>query len=399
MRPLATVRLVVQREAGDRLRNRTFLWSTGITLVLLVLGVVVPTLLGDEGPERYELGVVGEVPEGFGAALRDALGGRDGPSARLVALPDADAAATAVEDGEVDAALIDGRRLMIRGPALPSGLRAAVDDALRQRAVSRELARLGVGDDELAAAFGAHEPVEVVDTTGESDEGPDTGIVVAFAATILLFVAIQFNGNSLLTGAIEEKSSRVVEVLLAVVRPWQLLAAKLLALTALALGQAALFVGGVLGANAVVGAFEVPPATGPAAAVSLLMIVVGFTFYAALYTVAGSMASSVEDAQGTAGPLAFLTVAAYVVAVFAVIPAPGGTLARVLTYLPPTAPFTVPARVALGAIPGWQVVLAALVTLLGTVATVRLAGRLYAAAVLAGGKLTWRDVWRAEPVR
>jgi ABC-2 type transport system permease protein len=396
MSPARTVLLVAGRETLDRLRNKAFVWGTGVTLVVLIAAIVIPTLFEDDGPRSYELGVVGAVPTGFAAALDQELAGQDA-EAEVVELPDRRAASTAVEEGEVAAALLDTRQLMARDLP-PATLHTSVDAALQQLALAEELERAGIDEQQLGAILGAHEPVTVIDPDGDAGEA-DTGFVLAFAATILLFVAIQFNGNSLLTGAIEEKSSRVVEVLLGAVRPWQLLTAKLLALTSLALGQIAIFVGGALGANAVVGAFDVPPATPRVVAISLLMVVIGFTFFAALYTVAGAMASSVEDAQGTAGPLAFLTVGTYMVVIFAVIPSPAGLLSQILTFLPPTAPFTVPARVAMGAIPPWQVATSALVTLAGTALTIRLAGRLYAAAVLAGGKLTWRAVWRAEPIR
>ena len=397
MSPLQTIRLIAARELADRLRNRTFVWGTTIVTVLLVAAIVVPTLFDDGGPVRYELGVVGDVPADFEPALAAALADHDA-TAELTRLDDRADAARAVEDGELDAVVVDGRELMTDGAPWPT-LHRAVDEVLQRAATAQELDRLGVSEQQLAAALAAHEPLEVVTPDGGTDDPGLFGGMIAFAATILLFIAIQVNGNSLLTGAIEEKSSRVVEVLLGSVRPWQLLTAKLAALTVLALGQIGVFVGAALGANAVVGAVEVPATTTATVVVSLLMVLIGFVFYAALYTVAGAMASSVEDAQGTAAPLAFLTVGTYMLVIFAVIPSPQGMLSQVLTYLPPTAPFTVPARVALGAIPGWQVAVACVTTLAGTALTVRLAGRLYGAAVLAGGKLNWRAVWRSEPIR
>jgi ABC-2 type transport system permease protein len=71
----------------------------------------------------------------------------------------------------------------------------------------------------------------------------------------------------------------------------------------------------------------------------------------------------------------------------------------VLTFLPPSAPFVVPIRMALDAVPLWQAAVAVGLTVAAAIATVRLAGRLYSAALLAGDKLTWRQVWHAEPIR
>ena len=398
MTALRAVRLVAAREAGDRLRNRAFVIGTLITLVVVVGAVVVPGLLADDGPPRYELGVLGDVPAGFHTAVAEAAAERD-LQLELVDVADRPAARAAVEAGELDAVLLGADELMVDGGLAPAVLVRLIDGALQEVAIAQELARLGLPDTETGRILASHAPVAVVDAAGEAADGGPVGVGMAFAATILLFLAIQINGSSILTGSIEERSSRVVEVLLGTLRPRHLLAGKLVAMTALALGQVGLFVAGALVANAAVGLFEPPTATVATIVVSLVMVVTGFLFYAALYAVAGSMAGSVEEAQAAAGPLAFGVVGTYVLVVFAVIPSPDGTLAQVLTFLPPTAPFTVPARVALEAIPAWQVGVATLVTVLGAVATVRLGGRLYAATVLAGGRLTWRDAWRAEPIR
>jgi ABC-2 type transport system permease protein len=393
--PLRTVRIVAGRELRDRLRNKAFTLGTLLVIGLVVAGIVLPTLLDDGDGRTHHLGVVGDAPPELDEAVREQLPPED--ALRVTALPDRDAAAAAVEAGDLDVVLLDAAALMIDGVP-PVDLTRALDAALQQLEIAEELDDLGLTRQELAGVLTPREELPIVDPTGEQDDGPLGGLM-AFAATILLFIAVQFNGSSLLTGAVEEKSSRVVEVLLGAVRPWQLLSGKLLALTVVSLLQIGMVAGAALGANAVVGAVDLPPATGATILVSLLMVVVGFLFFAALYTVAGAMASSVEDAQGTSGPLAFLLVGVYMLVIFAVIPAPTGSLARVLTYLPPTAPFTVPARVALGAIPGWEIALATLVTLAGTAATVVVAARLYAAAILGGGRLTWREAWRTEPIR
>jgi ABC-2 type transport system permease protein len=393
--PLRTVRIIAGRELRDRLRNKAFTLGTLLIVGLVVAGIVLPTLLDDGDGRTHHLGVVGDAPPELDEAVREQLPPED--TLRVTTLPDRDAAATAVEAGDLDVVLLDAAALMVDGVP-PLDLTRALDAALRQLEIAEELHDLGLTRQELAGVLAPREELPIVDPTGGQDDGPLGGLM-AFAATILLFIAVQFNGSSLLTGAVEEKSSRVVEVLLGAVRPWQLLSGKLLALTLVSLLQIGMVAGAALGSNAVVGAIDLPPATGATVVVSLLMVVVGFLFYAALYTVAGAMASSVEDAQGTSGPLAFLLVGVYMLVIFVVIPAPGGRLAQVLTYLPPTAPFTVPARVALGAIPGWEIALATLVTLMGTVATVLVAARLYAAAILGGGRLTWREAWRTEPTR
>jgi ABC-2 type transport system permease protein len=388
------IRIIAMREINDRLRNRGLMIGSIVTLLAIVGFIVVPTFFRSDEPPPIDLGVVGEVPEGFAPAVKAAAAGRNA-TVSLTQLGTREEADAAVADGTVHGALIDGTHLLVPHP---NDLLAGItDQALQQATVLERLGTAGISEEEAAAIFAARAPVEVITPRGTQAE-QEAGFGIAFVATVLLFLTIQINAGTLLTGTIEEKSSRVVEVILGTVRPWQLLAGKLIGMSVLAIGQLALYVAALLGSNAAVSAFDLPDATGSAVVVGVLMFVVGFAFFAALYAVAGAMSSSSEDAQASAMPLGFLTAGIYMAVIIGVVPNPEGALARVLTFLPPSAPFAIPARVSSGAIDTWEIALGALLTLVGTFVTVRLAGRLYSAAVLAGGKLTWREVWRAEPI-
>lgn len=397
MSPARAVILVAARELADRLRSKVYVIGTLAVVVMAAGLIVAPALLAEDGPGHYRLGVAGDVPADFEKAV-GAVAAERGVTIDVVGLAGREEAAAAVADGDVDAALHGDRELLADGGAPAPALRASVQRALERLDQVAALEAAGLNQRQIDEVLSAARPVAVVDPSGTAGGGPD-GELIALAATVVLFLAIQLNGNALMTGSIEEKSSRVVEVLLGSVRPWQLLAGKLAAMSTLALAQVGLLIGATLAANAWSGAFAVPPLGAETAVVSLAMVVTGFLFYAGLYVVAGSMVASVEDAQASSAPLAFAVIASYLLALFAVIPSPDGSLAQVLTFVPPTAPFTVPARMALGAIPTWQSAVAVAITLAGAVLAVRLAGRLYAAAVLAGGRITWRDAWRAEPIR
>lgn len=389
------IRLVAAREVGDRIRNKAFVIGTLATL-LVVLGFLIgPALFGGDEPTSYELGVVGEVDARFADAVAATATVED-VEVTLEPVADRDEAEALVESEDLDAVLVDADTMLAAGDP-DDRLRTIVEQARQQAALLGGLDEAGLDADEAARLLAGRPPLEVVTPDGP-EAARDAGAAIAFVATVLLFLVIQVNGSTLLTGTIEEKSSRVVEVLLGSVRPWQLLAGKLAGIMLLAVGQLVLFVGAALGANAIVDAFEVPPVTGSAILVGAVMFVTGFAFYATLYAVAGSMSSSLEDAQSSAGPLGFLTVGAYVGTLLGVVPNPDSVFAQVLTYFPPTAPFAVPARVAVGAITPVQVAIAATLTALTAMLAVRLAGRLYSAAILAGGRLTWREVWRSEPV-
>ena len=395
MRTSTIIRLVAGREFGDRIRNKGFVIGTLVTLLLVVGFVVVPSLFDDGEPPSFDLGVVGEVEPRFEQAVQAAATNQEVEVA-VESVEDRDTAETLVDEGEADAVLVDADTLLVAGD-VDNQLRGVVEQARQQTTLLQGLSDAGVDVQEASQLLAGAPPMQVVTPDGTQDEA-ESGEGIAFFATVLLFLIVQINGSTLLTGTIEEKSSRVVEVLLGSIRPWQLLAGKLSGIMVLAVAQLVLFVGVTLGANVVVDAFEVPPAATSAVLVAVVMFVLGFAFYAALYAVAGSMASSLEDAQSSAGPLGFLTAGAYIGTLLGVVPNPESIFAQVLTYLPPTAPFAVPARVAVGAITPVEVAVSAVVTAVAAVLTVRLAGRLYSAAILAGGKLTWRQVWRAEPV-
>lgn len=389
------IALVAGREIRDRIRNRAFVLGTGAALLVMIGFLIVPSLFDSDETPTFDLGVVGEVDPLFFDAIASAATAQD-IDVDLFAVEDEAAASDAVVDGDADAVLVDRDHLLVEGNP-DRQLRSVVDQARQQSSVLEGLADAGIDAGEASSLLAGRPPVDVITPTG-TEEDTEGGQAFAFVATVLLFLIVQMNGSSLLTGAIEEKSSRVVEVLLGSVRPWQLLSGKLLGIMVLAVGQLVLFVGTALGANLLVDAFDVPAATASAVGVGSLMFVMGFAFYAALYAVAGSMASSLEDAQAVAGPLAFLTGGAYIGTLIGIVPNPDTIFAHVLTYLPPTAPFAVPARIAVGSIGGLEIAISAVVTGLAAVVTVRVAGRLYSAAILAGGKLTWRQVWRAEPV-
>ena len=389
------VRLVASREVADRIRNKGFVIGTLATLLVMLGFVIGPTVFGGDEATTFEVGVVGEVDPRFADAVAATADVED-VEVTLEPVADRAEADARIEAEELDAVLVDPDTLLSAGDP-DDRLRAVVEQARQQAALLGGLDEAGLDAEEAARLLAGRPPLELVTPDGP-ESARDAGAGIAFVATVLLFLVIQVNGSTLLTGTIEEKSSRVVEVLLGSVRPWQLLAGKLAGIMLLAMGQLVLFVGATLGANAIVHAFDVPPATGSAVVVGAVMFLTGFAFYASLYAVAGSMSSSLEDAQSSAGPLGFLTVGAYVGTLLGVVPNPDSVFAQVLTYVPATAPFAVPARVAVGAITPVQVAVAATLTALTAVLAVRLAGRLYSAAILAGGRLTWREVWRSEPV-
>lgn len=388
--------LVARRELTDRLRSRPFRLVTLLLAVAVGAAILVPGLLRSDGPERYELALVAGSTADL-AELLTSSADAAGVELDLRVVGEHGEAERLVSDGSVDAALVAGPQLLAPRPQLALDLRTVVDAAVNEDRVRTGLAELETDPEPVLGVLAELGPVPVGDVTGREGPGLEQ-LWVALGITVLLIVAVQFNGTILLNGAVEEKTSRVVEVLLGSLRPWQLLAGKLLATAALTLAQTAVIVAVALGANLLGGTLELPAAAPLVVVVALVMVLVGFVFYGALYLVAGAMVSSTEEAQTALAPLLVLLMGSYFAVIFAVLPDPTGTVALVLSLLPPSAPFTIPALLVFDALPAWRLVAGLTSTVVGAALAVRLAGRLYAAAVLAGGTLSWRELWRAEPI-
>lgn len=191
-------------------------------------------------------------------------------------------------------------------------------------------------------------------------------------------------GNWVAFGVVEEKSSRVVELLLATLRPWQLLAGKILGIGALALGQLVVVTGTGLGAALLTGAVHIPSDGYGIIAQVFAWFVLGYAFFASAYAAAAALVSRQEELNNVTGPMTLVLMASYFLAIF-VSQSPKGTRAHVASLVPPFSAMTMPARAAAGLVPGWEVVLAVVLMLVATAVLVRLSGRVYAGAVLRTG--------------
>jgi ABC-2 type transport system permease protein len=212
--------------------------------------------------------------------------------------------------------------------------------------------------------------------------------------TGVLFFGISVFGQMVLTGVLEEKASRVVEVLLARIPARALLAGKIAGIGLLGLAQIGVTALAAVVAAAAMPSIDVPAVRGTVLAWALIWFVLGYALYATVYGALGSLGSRVEDAQSVAGPVMVAMVVAYF-ASFTMIGQPDSAAAKAISYFPLTAPMAMPGRIAMGATAWWEPVAAAMLTLAATAGLVHLAGRVYTGAILhSGPALSLRDVWR-----
>jgi ABC-2 type transport system permease protein len=210
---------------------------------------------------------------------------------------------------------------------------------------------------------------------------------------ILIFVMLSQYNTWTLIGVLEEKSSRVIEVLLATVRPIQLLTGKVLGIGLVAFAQASLIVVFALALAKSVGS-DLLHGTAPVEIVSTLAwLLLGYGFYCWVYAAAGSLAQRQDQVQSLAFPLSLPIIFGYIMALTAVGSGSPSTLFKVLAYLPPTAPFAMPVLVGLDAVTWWEFLASVLISLVCTVGVARLATSIYRRAILrTGTRVKLREV-------
>jgi ABC-2 type transport system permease protein len=300
----------------------------------------------------------------------------------------------AVRDEEIDVLVVDAHELVWRGDANES-LRTLVASSIQLAIVQGRAAAAGLTPEDLAALA---EPVEIDDTelgvvAGRSADDESA----AFVMSILLLVAVATYGQLVLTGVAQEKSSRVVEVLLARMPARTLLAGKVAGIGLLGLAQLLATAVAAFAATLAVDAVDIPAISGSVLAWVVVWFLLGYAIFATAYGAFGSLAARTEDAGGIAAPVTTLMIVAYWASLIAVSNDPEGTWARLVSLVPVTAPFAMPARIALGATSWWEPVVAAGLAVAGIAGLVRLAGRIYSGAILrTGGTTRLREAWHLQ---
>lgn len=381
------IHLVARREVRERLRSRSF--RVGLAVQLLVIAVVAVVAIatgGADGPEQVRVATVGPEARAVGETARAQQRAFD-VEVELRELDSAAAARAAVRAEEVDVAVVGGGRAADAGVAgrLLTGADASeeavalIQSAARTTRSATRLRAAGLSPAEIRRAL-EPPPLAVADVSDEEADGAG----LAFVGSLLLYLSIMGFGFAVASGVIEEKTSRVIELLLSTIRPAQLLAGKVLGIGLVGLVQLLATV--VVGVAIVVGSGEIdlPSSTASTAVLVAVYFVLGYALYACAFAVAGSIVSSQEDTQSTTTPMMVLLVGGYL-ASFPVIEDPDGVLAQILTFLPPVAPMIVPVRAAQGALPAWELALSLALMLAAIVALVLLAARIYERTVLRSG--------------
>lgn len=392
-RILGDVGLVAGREIRERLRGRLFRVVTLILFAVVAVAVIIPTLHSNS-TSREVVGVVG-VTTSVEVELRTLAIDADLPIV-LIREPTVVAARAALSAGTLDVAVDGAGAILVDNPisAADTSSGARFVEAVAVELGAREaFAHAGLTPQQVAAVERARAwPIQSV----RPEKAPrSTDETTALLGVILIFIILTQYLTWTLMGVMEEKASRVVEVLLATVRPVQLLAGKVAGIGVVALVQSMSLVAFALILAKIVGSSLVQGAAPLVVAATLVWLVLGYCFYSWLYAAAGSLAERQDQVQSLALPLSAPLIFGYVVSLTGVSSGSASLLVKVLAYIPPTAPFAMPTLVGFGDVTWWEFLLSVATSVVFTGVVALAAARIYRTAVLrTGGRVRLLDVVR-----
>ncbi len=403
---------VAQREYVQRITSKGFLIGTLIAplgfALMLFLPVLIATMSKDSTTRLAVVDSTGVVMPKLTST--DALAFTD-----ATALP-VDSLRAQVERKALDgylvlpAQLLDGKGEATYygrgggGFALSGGIARAVTGAVREV----RFERAGVGQDvrEIAGS-----EVEVrsrkLSAAGGKDEAdaPEVLAALGYGVGLLIYVLMLIYGAMVLQGVIEEKQSRIVEVIISSVRPIELMLGKVLGIGAVGLTQFAVWMiasfalltvagpllanmaphGAAAGGAAMPGGFELPHIPGSIFIFAPLYFIFGFFMYAMLYAAIGSAVDELSDAQALQLPI-ILPIIMTMMFIMQVLKDPNGGLATVLSLVPLFSPILMTVRIAATTVPAWQIALSFILMGATIYGLAWLAGRIYRVGILMSGK-------------
>jgi ABC-2 type transport system permease protein len=393
MSPTETVRLVAGREISTRIRSKALLWTTGL-LVLAIVGGGVILDLAIGSPTATTVAVTPQT-EALAQPMQDiARAGNE--TVDVARVPDDVAAEAAVRSEEVDAALTGTASdftVVVRSD--PDPAQYSMLTVLRQQAALRSVVTdLGGDPDAVAQQLAsATLTIRALEPAPERDGGQ---IAAGYVAGILLFLALQTTAQLVSQGVVEEKSTRVVELLLSTIRPWQLMTGKVLGIGVIGLIQVVAVIGAAVGTALTLGLLDTSSLDlGSTVVWALAWFVLGFVTYALALASLASLVSRQEDVASVTAPVLILMIIPYVVGISIAPWDPTNTIVVVLSYIPFAAPLVMPMRIALGTVETWQVLASFALSAALVPALVWAAGRIYSNAVLrTGARVRLRDALR-----
>ena len=425
---------VIRREFMTRVRTRAFVISTVLGPLFMGLLIFLPAYLANKESGAKPIVVVDAASGEFGdrvvAALTESRIGASSTGRPRYSVQRVAAAGRAQLVSDSLTSLI-GRS---RGPAgAPAGFVVLTDDALATGTVAYYGSNVGSLSDmeslrstlrpviqterlvrervDTAVVRRATAPIEL--QTAKITEGRITGesgtssFILAYAMSFILYISLLLYGIQVMSSVLEEKTSRIMEVLASSLSPFQLMIGKVIGVGSVGLFQLGIWAAAALYLTAnlvpVLNLLHLPAEAAseisvPTIAPSLLVVflvffLLGFMLYASLYAAVGAMCSTQQDTQQAQQPVMIGIVAGFM-CMFPVLNDPSGSLARTLSLIPFVAPFVTPLRYSISPLPPTQLLASMGATMAGVLAIIWLASRIYRVGILAYGKRpTFKELW------
>jgi ABC-2 type transport system permease protein len=394
----STIRLIAGRELSERLQSKFVRVMTVLTVVFVVAGIAIPSLIksgGSSGPAKIAL--VGPEAQALAPTLaRTAQAAK--VNVKLSDVPDDQARIVSeLKSGQLDLAMgfhLSTLEVAVK-QSLDSTARAVIQSTVDDAHLRSALRLQGVSVDKVLPAI---KPVPIaVLVASPPSKDHSARIVAAIVAALLMYVSLAIYGQAVAQGVAQEKTSRTAEVLLASVRPRDLLAGKVLGIGSAGLGQLAIAAIAGLVANAAIHSAKIPASIWGLLPGFLVCFVAGYTLFALAFAAAGALVARQEEVQSVSFPIVMPLLVGYLL-VYAAIGNPDASWLKVVSFLPPFTATLMPARIALGHVPWWQLVLAAVIMITSIVVMIRVAASVYERSLLrSGGRISWSEALGLEP--
>lgn len=377
--------LVTRREVVSRITDKSFLLGTAF-MVVLIAGFIGFTAWQENRTDEVTLAATPDAVA-MATAVKDGAGAvDDAVEVTLLEVDDQDAAEAALTDDRADAWLhpVDGGWQLTSESSEQDSLTDVVTAVVRQQVLSDNAAGAGT----TVEALEAGSTVTTDFLRGDADKAA-VADAVGFVFVFLFYFAALVFGMQLASSVIEEKQSRIVEIIAAAIPLRQLLAGKVLGNTALAVIQLLTYlVVGLVGLSFTSFKSYIPDLTGPTAWF-LAFFLAGFVALACLWAVAGSLASRAEDLQSTSTPLTMLMLVMFFGGLSL-----DGRAQVIASFVPPVSAVVMPKRILAGGVAWWEPLVALGLLAAFAAVTVWVGERLYRRALLqTGGRVSLRQAW------
>ena len=402
------LKAIIRREYLTRVRSKGFIIGTILSPLVMSSFILIPYFIGrSAGPDKYRIAVLDQSGDAFlfeslGQALaparprqplyelwREEIKSPEELEARQQAL------SKRIADKQLDGYLILPREALRQKEfifyaknASSFSLRARLADAINKALSERRIALEGLNAERIRELTRGVE-LTVVDERGESDRGR---VMLSLILVMFIYLTVLVYGVTVMRGVMEEKQSRIIEILLASVRPFDLMLGKVIGIGLVGLTQYVVWaVFGVTisalsaGASLAVSGFSLPKISVSLMIFFIVYYLLGYFLYATLYATVGAMVSNEDDGQQAQWPITMTFAASFVASTLA-MENPNSAAVTALSLIPFFGPSMMFLRIALGAAPVWQIAVSILLLIVTIIAVIWIAAKIYRVGVLMYGK-------------